>query len=68
MSFDREDFYEECKSYCEFYELLDLVDNLIFDSDYNSYIDKSSMIKLKGYVIGVLEEYEKKRVGWVLKD
>ena len=68
MSFDREDFYDECKGYCQNYELLDLIDYWIDESNYNSSLDKSSLIKLKGFVLETVEFYEKKWVGYILKE
>lgn len=66
MSYDREDFYNECKSYCDNIEFLPILNQLIFDADYGNGLNKEELLKLKQYLINQIKETEKKRVGWTL--
>lgn len=68
MSFTREDFYDECKYYCQITELIEILDNLIFDSDYDPNLNKGFLLWFKEYCKTTLERMEKRRVGWVLKE
>ena len=66
MSYDREDFYDECKSYCDNIEFIPILNQLIFDADYGNGLNKEELLKLKQYLINQIKEIEKKRVGWIL--
>ena len=66
MSYDREDFYNECKSYCDNIEFIPILNQLIFDADYGNGLNKEELLKLKQYLINQIKEFEKKRVGWTL--
>ena len=66
MSFDRQDFYDECESYCQNCKLLNTLDDMLFDCDYNEN-DKSSVLQLKSFVLRQIEYFEKRRIGRTLK-
>ena len=66
MSYDREDFYNECKSYCDNIEFLPILNQLIFDTDYGLKLNKEELINLKQHLINEIEEFEKKMRGRVL--
>ena len=66
MSYDREDFYSECKSYCDDIEFIPILNQLIFDADYGNGLNKEELLKLKQYLTNEIEEIEKKWIGRVL--
>ena len=66
MSFDREDFYNECKGYCTNIELIPILNDLIFDTDYGLQLNKEELIKLKKHLIQQIEATEKNRIGRIL--
>lgn len=66
MSFDREDFYEECKSYCDNIEFMPILNQLIFDADYGNGLNKEELLKLKQHLINQIKAIENKRFGRIL--
>ena len=66
MSYDRDDLYGECKSYCDNIEFLPILNQLICDAAYGNGLNKEELLKLKQYLINQIKEIEKKRVGWTL--
>ena len=66
MSYDREDFYNECKSYCDNIDFIPILNQLIFDADYGNGLNKEELLKLKQHLINKIESNEKKRFGRVL--
>ena len=60
MSFDREDFYEECKSYCDNIEFIPILNQLIFDADYGNGLNKEELLKLKQHLINQIKAIENK--------
>ncbi|MBR3140525.1 MAG: hypothetical protein IKF11_06640 [Methanobrevibacter sp.] len=66
MSFDREDFYEECKSYCDNIEFIPILNQLIFDADYGNGLNKEELLKLKQHLINQIKAIENKRFGRIL--
>ena len=66
MSYDREDFYNECKSYCTNIELIPILDQLIFDADYGNGLNKEELTKLKQHIINEIETFETFKKGRVL--
>lgn len=66
MSFDREDFYNECKSYCDNIEFMPILNQLIFDADYGNGLNKEELLKLKQHLINQIKAIENKRFGRIL--
>lgn len=66
MSFDREDFYKECKSYCDNIEFIPILNQLIFDADYGNGLNKEELLKLKQHLINQIKAIENKRFGRIL--
>ena len=66
MSYDREDFYNECKSYCDNIEFIPILNQLIFDADYGNGLNKEELLKLKQHLINQIKAIENERFGRIL--
>ena len=66
MSYDREDFYDDCKAYCENIDFIPLLNQLIFDADYGNGLNKEELLKLKQYLINQIKAIENNNFGRVL--
>ena len=68
MSTSRDDFYQECKGYCHNIELIETLDQLIFNADYDDKLDKKTLEMIRERCVESIKSMERQRVGWVLYD
>lgn len=68
MGFFKEDYYDECKAYCTYTDILDLLDEIEDEARYDERLDDIPIRRIRDYVKDKIDEMEKIRLGRVLKE